>query len=71
MTTMKIRGPGVPRCDYRCEHDPVLDRPTGARCQNLATHMIAWDDGRYSLGCGDHLTIDADASVKPRAIVAL
>lgn len=61
-----------PQCDYRFEHDAATDRPTGERCTNNATHRIVWDDGRrYSLACDDHLTIDPDASVKPKAILPL
>ncbi len=61
----------TPRCDYRCEHDPVSDTPTGARCEAMATHMITWEDGRYSLGCAAHLQIDPKATVKPTSIVEL
>jgi hypothetical protein len=60
------------QCDFRFAHDPVTDRPMGARCANAATHQIEWEDGRrWSLACSDHLDIEPEATVKPSAIVPL
>lgn len=60
-----------PQCDHHDSHDIATDRPTGKRCDALATHRIEWADGRYSFGCDDHLEIDDAATVKPTAIVEL
>jgi hypothetical protein len=59
------------RCDYRDAHDPVTDQPMGKRCESDATHMIKWEDGRYSYGCGQHLEIEDSATVKPVSILSL
>lgn len=59
------------RCNYRHEHDLVADRPTGVQCTNTATHQIDWGDGRYSLACADHLSIEDTATVRPVAIEPL
>lgn len=58
-------------CDFRYDHDPVTDRPRGVCCGKTATHVILWEDGRYSRACADHLEIDDAATVKPAAIVEL
>jgi hypothetical protein len=49
----------------------ATDRPTGKRCASDATHVIVWEDGRYSLACDDHLEIDPSSSVKPIEIKQL
>ena len=59
------------RCDYRYAHNLTTDLPFGPRCESAATHRIEWTDGRYSMGCDDHLTIDDSASVKPKSITPL
>lgn len=53
--------PGA-RCDWHAEHG-ADDKPTGQRCESAATHRIVWLDGsgRFSLGCGAHLELDAKA----------
>lgn len=58
-------------CDFHDAHDQRTDRPMGNRCGAPATHRIEWADGRYSLGCADHLKIDDAATVKPIRIVPL
>lgn len=61
-----------PQCDFHDDHDPVTERPRGNRCGAPATHRIEWADGRrFSNGCGEHLEIDSDASVKPARIVPI
>jgi hypothetical protein len=59
------------QCDHRSAHDAATDQPTGERCTRDATHRITWEDGRYSLGCADHLVIDPSASVKPTLVTDL
>lgn len=59
------------QCDYRDGHDMKTDRPMGNRCEAQATHLIEWNDGRFSLGCAAHLTIENDATVKPAAVTPL
>lgn len=76
MTKILINNPVLvvltpPQCDFRFEHNPVTDMPAGARCEGDATHRIEWEDGRFSFGCGDHLEIDPQASVKPKRTVKL
>jgi hypothetical protein len=52
-------GGGIPadaRCDYREENTGPPDYlPTGPACGAAATHLIIWADGRWSVGCADHL----------------
>lgn len=46
------------RCDHHDEHDQATDKPTGKRCEARATHVLYWSDGRYSMGCDEHLEIE-------------
>lgn len=62
---------GIYECDYRYEHDTVNDRPAGKQCSQDATHVITWQDGRFSFGCADHLEIERAATVKPVSIAPL
>lgn len=65
-TYLVVRVDDAPlRCDFRYEHDAATDQPMGGRCDADATHRIAWEDGRFSLGCDAHLEIDPAATVKP------
>lgn len=64
-------GVAMLQCDFRDSHDETTDTPAGNRCPAQATHRIYWEDGRYSLGCDDHLEIDDKATVKPVRVVRL
>lgn len=48
-------GPGP--CQWRPNHDRVLDVPIGPMCGAPATHVIYWLDGseRYSPCCDEHV----------------
>lgn len=43
-------------CSYcKDQAGPPDFTPTGPECGARATHFILWDDGRWSLGCEEHL----------------
>ena len=60
----KTRAEAPPQCDFHDDHDLTADKPTGTRCNKPATHRLAWEDGRFSFGCAQHLTIDDSTTVK-------
>jgi hypothetical protein len=45
---------GDATCDYHDDHDED-DRPRGNRCGKPATRTIFWKDGRWSMGCDEHV----------------
>jgi hypothetical protein len=57
--TMRIVKPDIerdPSCNFADDHDGPPDyTPVPPFCGKPATHLVVWADGRWSLGCDDHL----------------
>lgn len=57
-------------CDYYPECDEQGE-PKGSRCGAPATHVIFWDDERYSLGCAEHVKLETFEPIGQKRIRAI